>query len=70
MTNRPQSQHLVSQSHVELNRRMEEELAVASLDVVPTQHRHRMVCNMGASLYEPINVYKPDTGEFLGLKNR
>src|SRR5262249_24410658 len=24
-----------------------------------SQHRHRMVCNMGASLYEPINVYKP-----------
>src|SRR5215831_10354278 len=23
-----------------------------------SQHQHMMVCNMGASLYEPINVYK------------
>ena len=24
-----------------------------------SQHEHRIACNMGASLYEPINVYKP-----------
>ena len=24
-----------------------------------SQHQHTMVCSMGASLYEPINVYKP-----------
>ena len=24
-----------------------------------SQYQHMMVCNMGASLYEPINVYKP-----------
>ena len=24
-----------------------------------SQHQHIIVCNMGASLYEPINIYKP-----------